>query len=698
MGEGIDGYGMFIVRFVQLSLAECADMFRSLRRPLICLCTLCGLFGAAPTWADTVVAAKRIDLPGASLQDVRAQLSPGTDANTVKISLHANKADFPALGWRRVGLALEGNLRRDPQMRWVFEGSVQVSGAPGGALSNATVDLFMDSSANTLEIDAAQGATRIGTALPLDQPSHAQITLRSLPAGWLQGLLATVWAGHIVSGKLDAELAFDMHEDGFQSSGDFTAEDLKYTTPAGNVAGESVAGHARFALDATHRPAQLALNGSLHGGQLQFGPVFARLPDHDVVVDLAANMEHGGANVSRLHLDDADALQLDGALSVDAKGNLQKIKLDHFQAHFPVAYDRYGQPWMDNAIAPNLHISGPLDGHLEYATDSWRSFMFHTDGLDLADSTGQLQANGLRGGIDWAEQGDKSPTTLGWNQLVLRKFAAGAAQSHWRGHNGALELQSPLDLPLLKGQAHFTALEWRPAAAKTQRLNLAANVADIDMATLNQITGWMPIDGTLGGTISSMQWANDRYEFEGELTIKAFDGTTVLTHLSAQQPLSDNPIVTTDVALHQLDLAPLSDVFNFGSMTGRLDGSINDLQLVGGNAVAFKASLLAQNGGKISLHAANNLSIVTGGTAASGFQGAVMKLFKTLNYKRMGINSTLQNGVCILSGLDGDSSGYTIVEGSGLPYLHVVGEQTRIDWPVLLRRLKTASQGPIADR
>jgi hypothetical protein len=54
--------------------------------------------------------------------------------------------------------------------------------------------------------------------------------------------------------------------------------------------------------------------------------------------------------------------------------------------------------------------------------------------------------------------------------------------------------------------------------------------------------------------------------------------------------------------------------------------------------------------------------------------------------------------VCTFSGLDGDASGYTIVEGSGLPYLHVVGEQTRIDWPTFLRRLKAASQGTVADR
>ena len=673
-------------------------MFGSFSRPLLCLCALYSLFWVTPSWADTVVVAKRIDLPGASLQEVRAQLLPGTDSDTVRVSLHAGKADIPTLGWRRVGLTLDGSLRRDAQMRWLFDGTVQLTGAPGGALSNASLNLVVDASANTLQIDASQGVVQVGAALPLDQPTHVQVNLRNLPAGWLQGLLGTVWAGHITGGKLDADLALDVRDEGFQSSGDFTVADLKYATPAGDLAGHGLAGHGRFTFDATSHPAQLALNGGVHGGELQFGSMLAHLPEHDVGLDLGANMERGGLDINHLHMEDADALQLDGALSVDAKGNLQKLKLDHFQARFPAAYDRYGQPWLDSAVAPNLHLIGQLDGHVDYSADTWRSFGFHTDGFDMADASGQLQANGLHGAVDWSAQADKSPTTLAWNQLVLRRLAIGAVQSHWHSHNGTLGLQSPIDMPVLKGQARVTALEWRPTAAKAQRLNLAANVEGVDIATLNQAFGWTPFAGTLGGTISSMQWTGDRYAFEGELTIKAFDGTAVLKHLSVQQPLSEMPVVMGNIALHQLDLAPLADTFNFGSMSGRLDGSIDGLQLVGGNPVAFKASLLAQNGGRISLHAANNLSIVTGGSPAGGLQGAVFKLFKTFSYKQMGLNATLQDGVCTLSGLDGDASGYTIVEGSGLPFMHVVGEQTRVDWPVLVHRLKMASQGSVAER
>ncbi|GGA17363.1 DUF748 domain-containing protein [Dyella nitratireducens] len=668
----------------------------SLRRPLA-ICALWTLLWAAPTWAGTVVVAKRIDMPGVSLQDVHAQLTPGATPDTVQVSLRVGKADIPGFGWRKVGIVMDGNLHRDTQMRWMFDGTMQLSGAPGGALGNATVSMAVDASANTLAVNASQGAVQVSTAFPLDQPTHAQISLRNLPAGWVQGLLATVWPARVTAGKLDADLALDLRDEGFQSSGDVTFADLKYATPAGNTAGQGLDGHARFELDTTARPVQLTMNGSVHGGELQFGPVLAKLPAHDVVLDLQASPEHGGLAISHLRMDDADALQLDGALTIDARGNLQKLKLEHFQARFPAAYERYGEPWLDNLVAPNLRIAGQVDGHIDYASETLRDFGFHTEALDVADSTGQWQASGLQGDLDWSEQGEKSTTTLAWNQLVLRQFTTGAVQSRWRSRDGLLSLQAPLELATWKGHTRLTRFDWRPTA-KTERIDLAASITGADMAAVSQAFGWTPFAGTLDGDISSAHWTGDRYALDGQLSIKAFGGAAQVDHLAVQQPLGNSPALSGDVTLHQIDLAPLADTFNFGAMTGKLDGTIAGLQLVGGSPVAFKASLLAQSGGRISLRAANNLSVVTGGSPASGLQSAMMRLFKTASYKRMGINVALQSGICTLSGLDGEASGYSIVEGSGLPYLHVTGTQNRIEWPLLIRRLKTATQGTVADR
>ena len=39
------------------------------------------------------------------------------------------------------------------------------------------------------------------------------------------------------------------------------------------------------------------------------------------------------------------------------------------------------------------------------------------------------------------------------------------------------------------------------------------------------------------------------------------------------------------------------------------------------------------------------------------------------------------------------SAGYTIVEGSGLPHISVIGFQREVDWPTLVSRLKAATEG-----
>ena len=46
-----------------------------------------------------------------------------------------------------------------------------------------------------------------------------------------------------------------------------------------------------------------------------------------------------------------------------------------------------------------------------------------------------------------------------------------------------------------------------------------------------------------------------------------------------------------------------------------------------------------------------------------------------------------------MAGLDSSNGGYTIVEGSGLPRITVVGHQREVDWPVLVARLKAATEG-----
>jgi len=660
--------------------------------PLLCCALLLGLIWPGPAPADVVLAAKAISVPGVTLQGVTLTL--GDDgAGAITMQLHADRADVPSMGWRRLAVNLAGSLRRDNQLGWALDGKLKLARAPGGALSDAQVQVRISPAANTLLIDLLQGKASISGALPLDQPSHAQIRLDNLPAGWLQGLLGTVWSGRPTAGRLDAELALDMRDPGLRSSGQFSLDNVGFDTPAGTLAGQGVGGSGRFNLDSSGGPTQIDLEASLRGGELLLGPIYAKLPDHPVQLDLHASAHAGAVELSRLRINDADALQLDGALAFDAGGALKTLRLDHLHASFPAAYSRYGKAWLDTLGLHGLQITGELDASVDLRGDALRRFSFNTDGLDLADADGALAIDGLRGGLDWAVQGERPATTLAWHSLKVYRIDNGAAQSHWQSRDGMLSLQQPLQIPVLHGQLRIGQFDWRPAADKGQRLATSLVLTGVDMAAFSRAMGWPAFPGTLAGAVPSLRWVDDRLELDGGLSANVFDGFVDITRLSLQQPFGPSPVLSADVSLKQLDLGAITSVFDFGSITGRLDGSIAGLRLVDWSPVAFKASLLAGSGGRISQRAVNNLTSVGGGGIAAGLQGAVLKLFKTFGYKQIGLNCALQGTVCRMSGLEPADDGYTIVQGSGLPHLHVIGHQSEVDWPTLVKRLEDAIHG-----
>jgi hypothetical protein len=645
-----------------------------------------------PARADVALGAKTVTAPGLKMQGVQSQIGEDGEGG-LKLSLHAAKADVPAMGWKRVGVDLQGVLQRDTHMRWLFDGTAQLAGAPGAALSNAKVSMVIDEAANTLQIDLTQGVIQASTALPLDQPTHAQISLKGVPLAWLQGLLSTVWSGRATGGKLDADMALDIQDKGLQASGQFALNGGGFDTPGGALAGQSVNGNGRLNLDTTSAPTRIDLDASLRGGELLLGPIYARLPDHPVQLSLSAATRNGAVDFNRLRVADADALQLEGAMSFNAKGDLQQLKLDRLQSRFPAAYQRYGQAWLATLGLRDMRIDGELSGNLDLGADGLRSFAFDTDGLDAADADGRLAVKGLRGGLDWNASNDRPVTSMSWQALQVYRIPNGATQLRWQSKGGALTLQRAVDIPVLNGRVHVGDLAWRPAAAKGRRLETSLAFAGIDMASFSRTMGWPEFPGTLGGAIPAMRWVDDRFELEGGLSVNVFDGFVDITRLSLQGPFGPSPVLTGDVQLRQLDLAAMTSVFDFGSITGRMDGSVNELRLVNWNPVAFKANLLAGSGGRISQRAVNNLTAVGGGGVAAGLQGAVLKLFKTFGYKRIGLNCTLQASVCHMGGLDNDADGYTIVEGSGLPRLQVIGHQAQVDWPTLVRRLKAAMEG-----
>src|SRR3546814_20005848 len=73
--------------------------------------------------------------------------------------------------------------------------------------------------------------------------------------------------------------------------------------------------------------------------------------------------------------------------------------------------------------------------------------------------------------------------------------------------------------------------------------------------------------------------------------MQVFDGRVEVTALSMERPFGVAPTLSADFALHDLDLLAITEVFDFGSISGRLDGHIDGLRLVAWSPVTFDAEL-----------------------------------------------------------------------------------------------------------
>lgn len=662
------------------------------RHLLLCCGVVLALIAAFPVQANVLIRADAMQAPGVSLHAVSAELDDLADGG-IHLQLRAARADVAAFGWRRVSIDMDGTVQRNRRQQWVYSGKIKLGATPGGELSNGTMKLVADKPANTLRLDLQQGRAEASAWLPLDQPSHAQIVVKNLPATWLRGLLSTVGSAQTSGGLVDADLSLDLLDSGLRSSGQFSLHAVDVDTPAGTLAAQGLNATGRFDLDAAAASSKIDLDASLNGGEVLLAPLYARLPDHAVRLSLRATTERGAMQISRLHVNDADAMQLDGALAIDAKGALTSLKLTDFHASFPAAYDRYGQAWLSTMGVKDASVTGEMVASIDLRADGLHSFAFSTPGIDFSDAAGSVGVRGLHGALEWTAHGDGPATTLAWRGMQFHRVPLGGGQSQWRSHDGALMLQQAVTVPVLNGQLRVGTLDFRPAAAHGQRMSTSVAVLGVDMSALCQALGWPAFPGTIGGAIPSLRWVDDRIELDGGLSANLFDGFVDITRLSVQDPFGANPVLAADVALRQLDLGAITSVFDFGSITGRLDGAIDGLRLVDWAPVAFKGHLLAGTGGRISQRAVNNLTEVGGGGMAGGLQGAVLKLFKTFAYKRIGLNCTLRGSVCQMSGLETTGDGYTIVEGSGLPHLQVIGHQTSVDWPTLVRRLQDAING-----
>ncbi len=256
-----------------------------------------------------------------------------------------------------------------------------------------------------------------------------------------------------------------------------------------------------------------------------------------------------------------------------------------------------------------------------------------------------------------------------------------------------LNFDGDVVVPLFGGTVSLGDIVYSDLLGPSPELSLYMDVEGLDLKEASAALGLPPFEGEVSGSIPGIKLAGGELTTDGEIRLRIFGGEVTLTHMAVGEVFSPVPSFRTNLEIKDLDLGALTGAFEFGTITGILEGSVRDLVVVRGQPESFFIDIkTVQRRGvpqRISTKALENVSILGTGAAASVLNRGIYRLFDEYRYSKMGFQAQLKNDELILLGIEtqGDK-GYIIKGAKFPPKVDVVSHTERISFREMMRRLE----------
>ena len=669
-------------------------MSRSSLRLLLCLLLACAGTAEARTLHARIA---RVTTGVATLEDVSVHLDWPAQAMHGDLLLTARSIEAADLGYRYRDLRWRCPLQRDGEGGWRCEGELR-----GGRGRPMRLSLALGVASTDAVL--SQGRARFAVRRRASSPDFTALELTRVPAAWTQALLAQAWNdAQLKAGTFDGRLGVRSPKAGpLRIDGVLGVSGLGFETTDASVAGEHLGG--RFDLD-YRKFAQrtlLSLDGQLQGGEFLAGNAYIALPQTPVAVQLDAEKTgDDGWRLPRFSWRDGDVLLAEGSAVLANDASVSSLDLDLHSGNLAPAGARYLSGWLGLAGLADLQLRGGFDASVRMASGRLQAAQAELHDVDVTDPQGRFRFDAISGTPRFSA-GAPVSGELRWRGGELYGLAFGPSAVPIDSSEGVLRLREAVTVPVLGGSLRFDGLTIRPPAGDAgAEVTFGLGLDRLDIGQLAKALGWPEFRGELSGRIPQARYANGRLDFDGGLAMQMFDGTVAVSSLAMERPFGTAPSLSADIDFDDIDLLALTEVFDFGSITGRLDGYIHDLRLVDWTATAFDAELRTDRKPgvrqRISQRAVQSISSVGsgGGFGLAGIQGKLIGFFDDFGYARIGISCRLANEVCQMGGLHSAGNAFTILQGSGLPRLTVIGHNRSVDWPTLVERLVAVGKGEV---
>jgi len=572
----------------------------------------------------------------------------------VSLPATAVTAHLPPLEPLELQLSADGSF--DPAAGFVRVGRLELE-APGVGRARAT--------------GSGGGTKPFSVQLHLDLPDVERVRTALRP------LFDAVPNDLALSGAAAADLAIALTADGaWTAAGPVTLRQAGFTSTDGARIAEGLTGDLGLQAAGDRSTLRARATGEAGGFQLLWGTLFGDWSQTRFGLELDLDAQRS-AVTSAWSAQAGATLSSPGGLRLQASVNQAPGR--------PLA-------WTAELAADDLaavlegSLQGPLAGSLPSlagmtASGSMSARVDGSLGPGAGSTRGRVQVGDTNLGgpglevrgldadlpfdLSWSRPNPAAPLSVSGPRLLgsLRFTAATAGGLSVPATAAGLvveadrvTLDQSLAIPLLGGQVELGELALADLLRPTRHVATSVELREISLAEASRALGLPPLEGSLDGAFPRVRLTPTTLHVDGIGQLALFGGRVEVSAISGQDVLGRYPRLLFDARLVDLDLARLTQTFDFGKVTGILAGEVTGCELFRGVPVRFVGELrtVAVPGvpQRISLKAVNNIAIVGTGSGITGLgTGLLSRFISSYTYEAFGVSMVLDEDRFLLRGL-----------------------------------------------
>ncbi len=276
---------------------------------------------------------------------------------------------------------------------------------------------------------------------------------------------------------------------------------------------------------------------------------------------------------------------------------------------------------------------------------------------------------------------------ISWEDLHFKDLEAFPAI--W---GNAVVFKEDILIPIFGGNIKLKNIIYKDIFNPQRKLTMSIDINGIDLDEVSEALKISRFSGSLSGVIPEASLVGSRLITEGEIVMALFGGEMRVSNLSINNIFSSISSLKASIGIKGIDLGKLTNTFEFGHISGIMQGYINNLVITKGQAESFDALIetVDRKGVRqwISVEALRKISILGSGSPASILNTGIYQFFKKYRYKKMGFKGSLRNDTFHLLGVEAEGNRQYLVRGGLLPpRVDVINYTQDVSFQEMIKRL-----------